>query len=80
MIQGRDRTCLALESFVETLGGDFDRNVTIEARIPRAVYLAHPARADRRQDLVRAEPISRDQRHMVQTILAHSCIRYPVNG
>ena len=34
---------------------DLDRDVAPEARVPRAVDLAHPSRADLREDLVGAE-------------------------
>ncbi len=37
-------------------GEDLDRHVAPEARVPGAVDLPHPARAERADDLVRAEP------------------------
>ncbi len=40
---------------------DLDRHLAPESRVPSPVHLAHPARAERRQDLVRAEPGSRGQ-------------------
>ena len=39
----------------EVLGQHLDRDVALEARVARAVHLAHAAGAERRQDLVRAE-------------------------
>jgi hypothetical protein len=41
---------------------DLDRDVAIQARVPRAVHLAHPPRAQRAQDLVRPEARAGDQR------------------
>ena len=40
---------------------DFHRDVAIQARVTRAVHLAHPPRAQRTQDLVRPEA-RRDER------------------
>ena len=31
---------------------DFQRHVTAKARVPRAIHLTHPARANRTQDLI----------------------------
>ena len=39
----------------ERLGQDLDRDVAIQLRVACAVDLAHAARAERGQDLVRAE-------------------------
>lgn len=36
-------------------GKDLDRDFAAKPRIPRAVYLAHPARAERREDFIRPE-------------------------
>jgi hypothetical protein len=33
---------------------DLDRNRTVKTRVPGAVYLAHAAGAERREDFVRA--------------------------
>ena len=40
----------------EGLGKDLDRDRSPEPRVPRAVDLAHPARAERRKDLIGTEP------------------------
>jgi hypothetical protein len=40
----------------EQLRQDLDRNVTTELRVARLVDLADPARSERREDLVSAEP------------------------
>src|SRR5713101_1793300 len=42
---------------------NFDRYVTPELRIPRAVHLSHSARADLRDDLVRAETCASAEGH-----------------
>src|SRR5580693_1174228 len=55
MIQRRDRTRFALEPFTELFAGYFDRDVPPQPRVPRAIHLAHPARADLRDDLIRSE-------------------------
>ncbi len=34
---------------------DLDRDVPIQLPVPRPVHFAHPSRAERREDLVRAE-------------------------
>ncbi len=61
MREGGDRLRLPLEARErrgvagDALGKDLDRDVPVEPRVPRPVDLAHPARAERRQDLVGAE-------------------------
>jgi len=61
MREGGDRFCLALEPRQRVrIGGDrrwknLDRHVAIELPIPGAVDLAHPTRAERREDFVGAE-------------------------
>jgi hypothetical protein len=61
MRQRRDRLRLALEAHARlrvarhALGEDFHRHVAVEARVARAVDVAHSARADRFDDGVRAE-------------------------
>jgi hypothetical protein len=53
MIQRREEARLALEACNalriadECLGKNLDRDVTIEPRVMRAVYLAHPTRTER---------------------------------
>ena len=44
-------------------GQHLDRDVTAQPRIGGAIDLAHPARAEQRDDLVRADTGSRNQRH-----------------
>jgi hypothetical protein len=56
MIQGGDVVDFALEAIAEALGGELDSYFAAHARIAGAVDLAHAARTERRQDLVRAEP------------------------
>jgi hypothetical protein len=46
----------------------FDRDVAIELGIARAIDLAHPAGADRRDDVVGAEAGSDRQRHDARSI------------
>ncbi len=48
----------------ERLRQHFDRNVTPEARVPRAIDLAHAARADGRDDFVGAEARAGGQTHL----------------
>ena len=61
MGQRRDRLRLALEPGQRVgIGGDglredLDRDVPVQLRVPRPVDLPHPARAERREDLVGAE-------------------------
>ncbi len=42
---------------------DLDRNVATEPRVVRAVDLAHAAGAERRDDVVRAEPVTGGETH-----------------
>src|SRR5207249_1947331 len=42
-----------------------DRHVAIQARVPRAIDLAHAARAERREDLVGSDSEARTKRHDV---------------
>ena len=48
----------------ERLGQDLDRDNAIETRVARFVDLAHAARAERRDDLVRAETGAGGKRHV----------------
>ena len=48
----------------QLLGDDLDGHVAAEARVVGAVDLAHAARAERRDDLVRADTTARDQRQV----------------
>ena len=62
MIELRDRLRFALESQLEVRAvgqlrrQNLDCHLTIEPCVASAVHVAHPARADRREDLVRPEP------------------------
>jgi hypothetical protein len=61
VIQRREQLRLALEAreplriACDRLRQDFDRDVAIQRRIARAIDFAHPAGANRTDDLVRAE-------------------------
>jgi hypothetical protein len=61
MVQQGERTGLALEAgqafgvACESLRQDFDCDVALELGVPRAIDLAHPARANRRLDFVRTK-------------------------
>ena len=46
------------------LGKDLDRDVAVEFGVPRPVHLPHPARSERRDDLVGAEPRSSGEGHV----------------
>ena len=58
---GREELRLALEPaksiriLGDPFGQHFDRHVALQPRVPRAVDLAHAARANGGEDLVRAE-------------------------
>ena len=49
--------------FEELLRQHLDRHRPVEPRVPRPVDLAHPALADRREDLVGSEPPAGGERH-----------------
>ena len=61
MIQRRERLRFALEArqaigiVRERIGQNLDRDLATERRVRRAIDLAHPAFADRRDDFVDAE-------------------------
>src|SRR2546421_2836249 len=69
MIERGNGTGLALEAFTpvgiarKMLGKNLDRYRTIEPRIFRAIHLAHTARPDRGDDLVRTEARASGERH-----------------
>jgi hypothetical protein len=63
MIQSRYRPSLPLETFTELLFRDLDRNGAVEPRITGFVHLTHPARADRRDDFIGPEALSRRDSH-----------------
>ena len=48
---------------------DFDGNSPVQPRISRPKDFTHTTGTDLREDLVRAEPFSGRERHMVSTIL-----------
>ena len=54
----------------ELLGEDLDRYVAVELGVFREVHLAHPARAEGRQDFVGAEATSCGQCHKFPGILS----------
>jgi hypothetical protein len=47
----------------DVFGKDFDRDRAVETSVARTVYLAHPARADRGANFIRAEPGARGKCH-----------------
>ena len=69
VVEGREDLCLALEAGEavgvggECLGQELESHVAAELRVGGAVNLAHPARAERRDDLVRAEAGAGGERH-----------------
>ena len=58
----------SLFTFKELFRQYLHRDVSIEARVPRPVDLSHPARAERREDLVRAEPRAGGERHFASGV------------
>ena len=64
MIQAGNRARVALKSLAQVRAAgkmirqNFDSDGAVEARIASAVDLAHPARADRREDFVRAQALT----------------------
>jgi len=63
MIQRCDDANLALEPFAEPLCANLDGDFPAHARIARAIYLAHAARAERGDNFVRTEPGSAGKGH-----------------
>src|SRR5258708_4593947 len=69
MIQAGNRFCFALEALAQfravgkMSGKNLDGNDAIEPRVPRAIHLAHPARTNRGENFVGAEPSSCFQTH-----------------
>ena len=47
----------------EAVGQDLERDVALERRVARAIHLAHAARTERGQDLVRPELIPGGKSH-----------------
>ena len=69
MVERREHLRLALESreaFAiagERVGQDLDRDLASELGVARAIHLAHPAGAERRNDLVRTELVPAAEVH-----------------
>ena len=63
MVERRNRARLSLEPLAEIRADDLDGDGAIQARVSGFVNLAHPSRAQRRLDLVRAESRAGGQRH-----------------
>ena len=70
------RICASRSEAGEALGvlgegrrQDLERHLAPEPRVPRAVHLAHPARAESHPDLVRAEPHAGRHLHRTRRIL-----------
>ena len=63
VIQGSDRAGFRLEALAEAFRRNFDGDIAAKARVVGAIHLAHPARADGREDLVRAEFVAGGKRH-----------------
>src|SRR5580704_373265 len=85
MIQRRGRFSLLLKSMRPAgIGGvrirkNLDGHIPLQRRIPRAVYLAHPAGADEADDLIRSETRSLSERYSVgqgglEKIIDVSCL------
>ena len=77
VVEGGDGAGLTLEALPqrrapgEVGGKDLDGDGPVEARVPRAIDLAHAAGAERSGDLVRAEPRARIEGHR----LSPRCLR-----
>jgi hypothetical protein len=75
MVQAGDGARLALESVPEirvvrkVRGKDLDGDGSIEAGVPPPVDFSHPAGADEREDLVRAETCAGGERHFDDIIV-----------
>ena len=74
VIQSGGRARLLLEALVPVgIGGKLrrkhlDRDLAPQPRVPRAIDLAHPSGAERREDLVWAKFLSRNERHGVPAV------------
>ena len=67
MVQRGDRPRFAREPIAELFGRDLDRDVASEPRIARAIHLAHAARTNALDNLVRAQP--RPWRHRTESLV-----------
>jgi hypothetical protein len=63
MIQRSDGASFAREALGELRIGHLDRHITMQARIARAINLAHASFADKREDFVGSEFIADEKRH-----------------
>src|SRR6516165_9793532 len=69
MAQGSDALCLTLETGAAFRGAsrrireDLEGNVAFQSRIARPIHLAHAAGAERRQNLISAEPSACHEGH-----------------
>jgi hypothetical protein len=74
MIQCGDGTRLPLEALArvgvvgEVRGQDLDRHGAIESRVARFADLAHPARADLRCQLIRADALTLESLHHYRVV------------
>ena len=74
MIQRGDGARLALEALAgvrivgDVRGQDLDRDGAIESRVARLVDLAHPARADLRRQLIRADALTLETLHPCRVV------------
>jgi hypothetical protein len=83
MIQCGDGSRLTLEALAcvgvvsEVRGQDLDRHSAIESRVARCVDLAHPARADLRRQLIRADASTLEILHHCRVVDSnqHWCVR-----
>jgi len=67
VIQRRHRPGFALKASAELGLGRFDGDFPAQAGIQRLVHLTHPARAERRDDFIRAQFVACGKRHMRST-------------
>ena len=79
MVQCREGLRLPLEPrdpipvLEELLRQDFQRDVAVELAVPRPVHLAHPARAQRRENFIGTEPTTDGDRHLNSQV-TRSCL------
>src|ERR1700681_4939298 len=66
VVQRGNRMGFAGKALGELRGGNFDRDVAIQAWIARPIYLTHATCTDRRKDLVGPQTSSGRQRHVVE--------------
>ena len=78
VIERRDGSRFPLEAGAEFGVRLLDRHQAIQTRVPRLVHLPHPAGADQREDLVRAEPRAGLQGHDSGILLLGAAPRRPL--